>query len=184
MDGVELADAAGVSVPPELRRRAVRRLGPTETLVRDWILSSDPRRRRGGKVAAVPPLDLDPSLTLSTPTGGPSRLDLNPIGDLPGSSDSNSLLQASRHPTLPAIDQDLGLEGWQEDPDLDLDELGDWVPEWACRLSRRELLDMEAAEAWRALREMGTHEGGGGDKGRRPCVKMFKGGGERDQSWV
>lgn len=41
---------------------------------------------------------------------------------------------------------------WQEDPQLDLDELGDLVPEWACRLSRQQLLDHEAAETWRGLR--------------------------------
>jgi hypothetical protein len=41
---------------------------------------------------------------------------------------------------------------WQEDPELDLDELGDLVPQWACRLSRQQLLDHEAAETWRGLR--------------------------------
>jgi hypothetical protein len=44
---------------------------------------------------------------------------------------------------------------WMEDPELDLDELGDWVPEWACRMTRQQLLDLEAAEAWRMLRTSG-----------------------------
>ncbi len=109
MAGVELADATGVPVPEELRRRAVVHPPPTEQLVHQWLAT-------GRAPLASADLTVNPA-------------------DRP--------------------DPDLQRRRWDEDPDLDLDELGDWVPEWASRLSRKQLLDMEAAEAWRGLRALG-----------------------------
>eukprot|EP00955_Chlamydomonas_euryale_P097019 365048-Chlamydomonas_euryale.AAC.12 len=41
---------------------------------------------------------------------------------------------------------------WCDDPELDLDSLGDWVPSWAVRMTCQQLADLQAAAVWRALR--------------------------------
>ncbi|GAX73697.1 hypothetical protein CEUSTIGMA_g1149.t1 [Chlamydomonas eustigma] len=75
---------------------------------------------------------------------------------------------------------------WIEDPELDMDEVGDWVPEWASRMTRQQLLDLEAAEAWRMLRAAGrssAKSNGGEENGLTSLrlhdkqVRIFKGGG-------
>ena len=65
----------------------------------------------------------------------------------------------------------IGRDLWQEDQDLDLDELGEWVPDWACRMSRSQILDIEAMQAYEALRAS-SHS-----TPSCPPIRIFKSGG-------
>ena len=70
---------------------------------------------------------------------------------------------------------------WQEDPYLDLDELSEWVPEWATRLSRTQILDVEAIQAYEALRASSSRSRASLNNPHRARVaqpiRIFKSGG-------
>ncbi len=105
-------------------------------------------------------LGVSPSLV---PNAWHESEDLGSMGGLFGSS---AQVQVTVAATIAASNT------WQEDPDLDLDELGDWVPTWACRMSREQFLNLEARQIWRGLRAWGSgskEKAVGKDMSRRAC---------------
>ena len=155
MAGVIKADAAGVPVTSRLRNRAVHASPPPEDLLSSWLatcLEDGAVTFRSGANSPVALHPVENSEALHS-VGNSRACPRN------AAAGERSVTEVVHHAVCPDLDPELlnlDLSGcWQEDPDLDLDELGDWVPEWACRLSRKQMLDLEAAEAWRGLRALG-----------------------------
>lgn len=172
-----MADAAGVPVPRKLRNRAVRDSPPPEDLLSRWLVpGSDDSAAAVGSGPSSSDAALhsgalhSQALHRSLPGHSEPCSQTAGVGEdsmvarvrweaVPRSESRPPWTDVGRHQENPDLDLNLYVSGWQEDKDLDLDELGDWVPEWACRLSRRQLLDLEAAEAWRGLRALGDTAG-------------------------
>ena len=128
MESVQLADAAGVPVPPALRRRAVvTPSAPTEELVSSFLLSAAPAAglrgsdgststwgevgtgRQGASSGGVKGgTDMEGRTTRS----GASALSGISAMDSHGKSWHSAGSRSSHHQ-----------DGWLEDPDLDLDEV-------------------------------------------------------------
>lgn len=115
MEGVRAADASGVPVPRELRRRAVvSPSAPTEDLVSGFLLPSEGGRARGDQSATM--------------IGGSSN-----SSSSQGAIDSVEAVEAeTAGKKRPMLARDLITKSWlvetagskwEEDPNLDLDEV-------------------------------------------------------------
>ena len=112
MEGVLAADASGIPVPPELRRRAV--VSPsarTEDLVSGFLLSSGGGRAGGDPIASILGDGSD---------GDRGQRAVDSVEA--GTAGKHSLILTGDLIAKPRLAETSGSD-WEEDPDLDLDEV-------------------------------------------------------------